>query len=38
VSAATGEGIEPLLEAVWREVAGGRARTTPVTPVDTLAE
>jgi len=38
VSAATGEGIEPLLEAVWREVAGGRARAAAEPPVDTLAE
>jgi GTPase len=27
VSAATGEGLDPLLEAVWREVAGARERT-----------
>ena len=38
VSAATGEGIEPLLEAIWREVAGGRARAAAATPVDMLEE
>ena len=38
VSAATGEGIEPLLEAVWREVAGGRERAAAGASVDTLAE
>jgi GTP-binding protein len=41
VSAATGEGIEPLLEAMWREVAAGRARAAAAavtTPSDSLAE
>jgi GTP-binding protein len=39
VSAATGEGIEPLLEAIWREVAAGRERAAAATtPTDTLAE
>jgi GTP-binding protein len=26
VSAATGEGLDPLLEAIWREVAAARER------------
>ena len=39
VSAATGEGVDALLEAVWREVAGGRSRVaSSPPPVDTLAE
>jgi GTP-binding protein len=28
ISAATGEGIEPLLEAMWREVAAARSKNT----------
>src|SRR5215210_4019718 len=32
VSAATGEGIGPLLEAVWREVASSRERMAAVRP------
>jgi GTP-binding protein len=39
VSAATGEGLEALLEAMWREVAAGRERAASATaPTDTLAE
>ena len=41
VSAATGEGIDRLLEAVWREVAAARARTreaVAVPPAGSLTE
>ena len=38
VSAVTGAGVEALLEAVWREVDAGRARTASATPFDSLAE
>ena len=37
VSAATGEGIEPLLEAVWRQIAAARERSTS-TPIDSVTE
>jgi GTPase len=33
VSAVTGEGLEPLLEAVWREVAAARERHAAAVPV-----
>ncbi len=33
VSAVTGEGLEPLLEAVWREVAAARDRRPAAVPV-----
>jgi GTP-binding protein len=41
VSAATGEGIAPLLEAVWREVASSRERTAagqPAASIDPATE
>jgi GTP-binding protein len=38
VSAATGEGIDTLLEAVWREVAQSRVRAAAAPPINTLAE
>lgn len=38
VSAATGEGIDPLLEAVWREIAAARARGASTTPIDSVTE
>jgi GTP-binding protein len=38
VSAATGEGIDALLEAVWREVARSRERAAAEPPINTLAE
>jgi GTP-binding protein len=38
VSAATGEGIDALLEAVWREVARSRERAAAAPPINTLAE
>lgn len=38
VSAATGEGIDALLEAVWREVAQSRERAAAAPPMNTLAE
>ena len=37
VSAATGQGLDALLEAVWREVASARARTPPAPPVSAAA-
>jgi GTP-binding protein len=38
-SAATGAGIEPLLESIWREVAAARERTANETPsIDSLSE
>jgi GTPase len=38
VSAATGEGVDSLLEAVWREVAGSRERAAAARSIDTVAE
>jgi len=38
VSAATGEGIDALLEAVWREVAASRERSAAAPSIDTVAE
>jgi GTP-binding protein len=38
VSAATGEGMDVLLEAMWREVAASRERTAAAPPIDTVAE
>jgi GTP-binding protein len=38
VSAATGEGLDALLEAVWREVAASRARGAAAPSIDTVAE
>ncbi len=38
VSAATGEGVPALLEAVWREVAAARERGTKAPAIDTLSE
>ncbi len=38
VSAVTGEGIDALLEAVWREVAQSRERAAAAPPINTLAE
>ena len=38
VSAATGEGIEALLETVWREVAAARQRPAAPLSIDTLSE
>ncbi len=32
VSAATGQGLDVLLEAMWKEVAAARARTPPAAP------
>jgi GTP-binding protein len=37
VSAATGEGIEPLLEAIWREIAAARERSAS-TAIDSVTE
>jgi GTP-binding protein len=37
VSAATGEGLDPLLEAIWREVDAARARPAG-SPLDSIAE
>ncbi len=38
ISAATGAGLDALLEAIWKAVAASRERATPAPPVDTLAE
>jgi GTP-binding protein len=38
VSAATGEGVDALLEAVWREVAASRERAAAARSIDTVAE
>jgi GTP-binding protein len=38
VSAATGQGLDRLLEAIWREVASGRERTAGAAPLDSFAE
>ena len=38
VSAATGAGVDALLEAVWREVAAARDRTASAPPIDTVVE
>ena len=38
VSAATGEGLDRLLEAVWREVATARERASSPAPLDRFAE
>ena len=38
VSAATGEGMDALLEAVWREVAASRERSATAPSIDTVAE
>lgn len=38
VSAATGEGIDTLLEAVWQEVAAARARAASAPSIDPLPE
>jgi GTP-binding protein len=38
VSAATGEGIDRLLEAVWREVASARERASNAASLDRIAE
>ncbi len=38
VSAATGAGIDALLEAVWREVAASRERSAVAPSIDTVAE
>ena len=38
VSAATGEGLDRLLEAVWREVATARERAAASAPLDRFAE
>jgi GTPase len=38
VSAATGEGLDRLLEAVWREVATARERAATSAPLDRFAE
>jgi GTP-binding protein len=34
VSAVSGEGLDPLLEAIWREVAGARERSATTTPAE----
>jgi GTPase len=34
LSGVTGEGIDPLLEAMWREIAAGRAAAMPVLDVE----
>jgi 50S ribosomal subunit-associated GTPase HflX len=34
VSAATGEGLDRLLEAMWRQVATARERTAALKPLD----
>jgi GTPase len=38
VSAVTGQGVDMLLEAVWREVAASRQRAATAPPIDTVAE
>jgi GTP-binding protein len=38
VSAATGEGVDALLEAVWAELATARERTTPGAQIDSVTE
>ena len=38
VSAATGEGMDVLLEAMWREVAASRERAAAAPPIDAVAE
>ena len=38
VSAATGEGIDTLLEAVWREVAAARVRAASAPTIDHQSE
>lgn len=38
VSAATGDGVDPLLEAVWREVAPARERAADAASLDSFAE
>ena len=38
VSAATGEGIDALLEAMWREVAAARERAASAPQIDNLSE
>lgn len=38
VSAATGEGVAPLLEAMWREVAAARGRAASAPTIDHLPE
>jgi GTP-binding protein len=38
VSAVTGQGVDTLLEAVWREVAASRQRAATAPPIDTVAE
>ena len=38
VSAATGEGVDALLEAVWRELAAARERTAARPPIDSVTE
>jgi GTP-binding protein len=38
VSAATGEGIDALLEAVWERIATARERATSVAPLDSRTE
>ena len=38
VSAATGEGVDALLEAIWREVAASRERAVSPAPVNTVTE
>ena len=38
VSAATGEGMDALLEAMWREVAASRERAAAAPSIDTVAE
>jgi GTPase len=38
VSAATGEGLDALLEAVWREVAASREQGAAAPSIDTVAE
>jgi GTP-binding protein len=38
VSAATGEGVDALLEAIWRKVAASRERAASAPPVDTVSE
>jgi GTP-binding protein len=38
VSAVTGQGVDMLLEAVWREVAASRQRAATAPPIDIVAE
>lgn len=38
VSAATGEGVDTLLEAIWREVASSRERATSAPSIDPVTE